>query len=183
MENNIEIEIWKDILGYEGLYQVSNLGNLKSLSRKVNNPHGTLSFKKEKKIKPSNDKDGYQIVGFLKNGFRKMYRVHFLVCQEFLPKKTEINYIIDHINNIKNDNRVSNLQYISTRENTSKDNTNKYGFIGVYRNNKRYASKIIIDGVRLYLGSFKTAEEAGKAYQEKLKTINLNNNGKTEKNW
>lgn len=179
MEANIEI--WKDILGYEGLYQISNFGSVKSLSRKINNKHGTFTLKKENILKLGNDKDGYQIIGLLKNGLRTTHRVHFLVCQAFLPKNTESDYIIDHKNNIKNDNRVSNLQYISVRENTSKDNVNKYGFLGVYRNNKYgYASKIIIDGIRVYLGTFKTPEEAGKAYQEKLKTINLNNNGKTK---
>ena len=183
MENNIETEIWKDILGYEGFYQVSNFGNLKSLSRKVNNKHGTFTLKKEKKLKPSNDKDGYQIIGFLKNGLRKMYRVHFLVCEAFLTEKPFSSYVIDHIDNVKTNNKFSNLQYISNRQNLIKDIKNKHNTLGVYSNNKRYSSKIFIDGVRIYLGSFKTAEEAGKAYQEKLKTINLNNNGKTEKNW
>lgn len=175
MECNFEI--WKDIIGYEGLYQISNFGNVKSLERKVNNKHGTLSFKKECVLKLGFDKDGYHIIGLLKDRIRKTYKVHFLVCEAFLNKSKKANCIIDHKNNIKKDNKVSNLQYISTRKNTSKDNFNKHGFLGVYRNNNYgYSSKIIIDGVRVYLGTFKTPEEAGKAYQEKLKTIELKNN-------
>ena len=169
MECNFEI--WKDIIGYEGLYQISNFGNVKSLERKVNNKHGTFSFKKECVLKLGCDKDGYHIIGLLKDRIRNTYKVHFLVCEAFLTKKPFGSYVIDHIDNIKTNNKFSNLQYISNRQNLIKDRKNKHNILGVYSNNKRYSSKIIIDGVRIYLGSFKTAEEAGKAYQEKLKSI------------
>jgi hypothetical protein len=168
MKNNIEI--WKDIDGYEGIYQISNLGNVKSLFRYVKNKHNTLSLKKECILKLSNDKDGYKIISLLKNGVSKTCRVHFLVCQAYLTEKLSESYVIDHINNIKGDNRVSNLQYISFRENVSKDSNNKYNFLGVYKNGNKFSAKIVIDGVRKYLGTFNTPEEANNEY---LKNLNL----------
>jgi hypothetical protein len=168
MENNIEI--WKDIDGYEGFYQISNLGNVKSLSKYVNNKHNTLSLKKEKILRQCNDKNGYKLVNLLKNGTSKTCKVHFLVCQAYLTEKLSEFYVIDHINNIKGDNRVSNLQYISFRENVSKDSNNKYNFLGVYKNGKKFSAKIVIDGVRKYLGTFNTPKEANNEY---LKNLNL----------
>ena len=168
MENNIEI--WKDIEGYEGIYQISNFGNVKSLSRYINNKHNTLSLTKEKIMKLCNDKDGYRLVSLIKNNNAKTCRVHFLVAKAFLKFKNNESYVIDHINNIKGDNRVSNLQYISFRENVSKDSNNKYNFLGVYKNGKKFSAKIVIDGVRKYLGTFNSPEEANNEY---LKNLNL----------
>jgi hypothetical protein len=167
MSNNIEQ--WKDIKGYEGFYQVSNLGNIKSLSRYVNNKHNTLSLTKEKILKQCDDKDGYRLVNLLKNGTCKTHRVHFLVCDGFLTKKNNQSDVIDHINNIKNDNKICNLQYISFRENVSKDRKNKNNFLGIYKNGNKFSAKIIIDGVRKYLGTFNTPEEANNEYIKYLK--------------
>lgn len=168
MEDNIEQ--WKDIEGYEGIYQISNFGNVKSLSRYIKNKHNTLSLTKEKTMKLCNDKDGYRLVSIIKNGNSKTCRVHFLVAKAFLTKKINESDVIDHINNIKNDNRVCNLQYISFRENVSKDRKNKHNFLGVYKNQNKFSAKIVIDGVRKYLGTFNTPEEANNEY---LKNLNL----------
>lgn len=163
-------EQWKDIKGYEGFYQISNLGNVKGISRFVNNKHKTLSFIKEKTLKQSFDKDGYCYLHLTKDGISKRHKVHALVCEVFLEKKTHENFVIDHINNIKNDNRVFNLQYISIRENVSKDRKNKNNFLGIYKNGNKFSAKIVIDGVRKYLGTFNTPEEANNEY---LKNLNL----------
>jgi hypothetical protein len=164
------IEQWKDIEGYEGFYQISDLGNIKSVSRFVNNKHNTLSFIKEKKMNPSIDRDGYYYLNLMKNGIRKRFTVHNLVSKTFLGKKTDESLVIDHINNIKNDNRVCNLQYISLRENVSKDRKNKNNFLGIYKNGTKFSAKIVINGVRKYLGSFNTPEEANNEY---IKNLNL----------
>ena len=164
------IEEWKDIEGYERIYQISNFGNVKSLSRYINNKHNTLSLTIEKNLSQCNDKDGYKLVNLLKNGNPKTCRVHFLVSKAFLTKKINESDVIDHINNIKNDNRVCNLQYISFRENVSKDRKNKHNFLGVYKNQNKFSAKIVIDGVRKYLGTFNTPEEANNEY---LKNLNL----------
>ena len=167
MEDNIEE--WRDIIGYEGIYQVSNFGNVKSLSRYIKNKHNTLTLTKEKLMKLCNDKDGYKLVSLIKNGNAKTCRVHFLVCKAFLKKSNESD-VIDHINNIKDDNRVLNLQYISFRKNVSKDSKNKNNFLWVYKNGTKFSAKIVIDGKRKYLGSFNTPEEANNEY---IKNLNL----------
>lgn len=102
-------EVWKDIDGYEGLYQISNLGNVKSLPRKK-------TIKQERILKPKLNKNGYLEVALCKNSNYKMCRVHKLVAKSFLnnPKnKTQVN----HKNGIKIDNEVSNLEYCTPSEN------------------------------------------------------------------
>jgi hypothetical protein len=164
------IEQWKDIEGYEGIYQISNFGNVKSLSRYINNKHNTLSLIKEKILRYGIDKYGYYIVSLTKNKIQKTHTIHSLVAKNFLENKLNNNFIIDHINNIKTDNCFSNLQYISVRKNNSKDRKNKNNFLGIYKNGTKFSAKIVIDGVRKYLGNFNTPEEANNEY---LKNLNL----------
>lgn len=102
-------EIWKDIKGYEGLYQVSNLGNVKSL---CNN-----KTRKEKILKPKQRK-GYLYVGLCKNGKVKQYLVHRLVAEHFIPNPNNLPQI-DHINTNKTDNRVENLRWVTQKENSN----------------------------------------------------------------
>jgi hypothetical protein len=164
------IEEWKDIKEYEGFYQISNLGNIKGISRYVKNKHNTLSYLKEKILKQTKDKDGYCYLHLSKNGISKRHKTHTLVCENFLEKKINESLVIDHINNIKNDNRFTNLQYITLRENLTKDRKNKNNFLGIYKNRNKFSAKIVIDGVRKYLGTFNTPEEANNEY---LKNFNL----------
>ena len=106
------MEIWKDVIGYEGVYQVSNLGRVKSLPRKW--------IMKEKILKPY-DKENYHTVCLSINQNRKRHYVHKLVAIAFLKHKPSGHeLIVDHINEIKKDNRLSNLQIITHRENTIK---------------------------------------------------------------
>ncbi len=108
-------EKWKDIKGFEGLYQVSNLGRVKSLERYKEN-HGKLQ-KVEEKIKTINIKNsGYQFVQLYKNNKYKNLMVHRLVAQAFIPNvnnKPQIN----HIDGNKLNNNVTNLEWITKSEN------------------------------------------------------------------
>lgn len=174
----MEKEIWKDIPEYEGLYQVSSFGNLKSLERKVNNSNYSTRIVKEKIMKQSLSNNGYLIVSLWKNNKRTSKTVHSLVAMSFLKhipisRKT----VIDHIDNNKTNNKLSNIQIISNRENSTKDKIPKTGFTGVYyRKNKkykRYVAFIRENGKQKYLGYFNTAKEAGDAYKKEL--ININN--------
>lgn len=101
-------EIWKDIKGYEGLYQVSSEGRVKSKARNGN--------WKEKILKPVKTKDNYFIVGLCKNGKSKNKRINRLVAEAFIPNpenKPEVN----HIDGNKHNNKISNLEWVTTKEN------------------------------------------------------------------
>lgn len=103
-------EEWRDIKDYEGLYQVSNLGRVKSLNYKHTG--------REKILKSLVDKDGYQRVILCKNGYIKNYFVHRLEYEAFygeIPKGMQVN----HINEIKTDNRVVNLNLMTPKENSN----------------------------------------------------------------
>jgi len=102
-------EIWKDIKGYEGLYQVSNLGRVKVLERTVKHKGETTRILHEK-IRKTNNND----VDLWKNGKRIVFTVSSLVAREFLTKENE-NDIVVHINE-PDDNSVENLRYVSRRK-------------------------------------------------------------------
>ena len=101
-------EIWKDIAGYEGLYQISSLGRVKSLGNKSN--HKKPIILKQSLVMQ------YLCVGLTKNSKGKMYKVHRLVADAFIPNpknKPQVN----HINGNKIDNRVENLEWNTESEN------------------------------------------------------------------
>ena len=159
-------EVWRDIPNYEGIYLVSNIGNVKSLHRD-----------KHVILKHGDDGRGYKIVGLSFRNKSKTVKIHSLVAMSFLNHKPDGTHkvVIDHINNIKTDNRVENLQLISSRENSTKDlknGTSKY--IGVCWDKDRgtWNAKIKINGKTKNLGRFKTEIEASQAYKNALKILN-----------
>lgn len=166
-------EIFKDVLGYEGFYQVSNFGRVKGLERIVKHNCGGNRVLKEKILKPCSDGWGYLIVSLCKENVIKTKKIHIMVCESFLNHKTcGFKMVVDHIDSNKQNNNLNNLQIITQRENSSKERTIKSGTPpGVNKSGKKYMARITINGFREYLGMFKTLEEASKAYQNKLKTI------------
>lgn len=114
--------IWKQIVGYEGLYEVSNYGEVRSMDREV--PHkasGKLTIK-GKKLKLALD-NGYRSLALCKDGIRRKFRVHQLVAQAFLPPcpgeygKGKGKYQIDHKDDDKLNNRADNLQWLLHADN------------------------------------------------------------------
>ena len=101
------MEEWRDIKGYEGIYQVSNLGRVKSL----------IGIE-EKILKPwcRGKNKYYRCVGLCKNGIRIKYDIHRLVAETFIPNPNKLP-CIDHINTISTDNRVENLRWCTLKEN------------------------------------------------------------------
>lgn len=167
------MEIWEDIVGYEGIYQISSLGRVKSVPRVVNHNYSGILTIKEKIRKPYINKgNGYKYITLSKNGKVSVITIHCLVALAFLDYKLgNRKIVVDHINNIKTDNRLENLQIITNRENSSKDSKNKTGYTCVYESLNKFRVRMIIDKQIVNLGSFNTKEEAYQVYLNKKASI------------
>lgn len=122
MENLLN-ETWKPIKGYEGLYEVSNLGNVRSVDRYVMNGN-RYCLLKGKPRKPYFISTGYLRVKLF-NGQGKKYLIHRLVAEAFIPNPKNLP-CIDHINTIKTDNRAENLRWCSYKENSNNPLTKEH---------------------------------------------------------
>ena len=183
----MEEEIWKDIPEYEGYYQVSNLGRVRSLDMmKRNNNYGGQYLQKGiiRKLH-INKNTGYNMVGISYKGVRKTKAVHQLMASAFFNVNTNKFTVVDHINNIRNDNRLVNLRIVTQRENAGKrvdikSSASKY--IGVYKNNytNKWRARIYISGDKVSIGQYFTEEEASKVYNVALNNMHLyNSDGKS----
>ena len=107
------MEHWKSIAGYEGLYEVSDLGRVKS-----------LWYGKDKILKPQNNTHGYLQVGLSKDGQKKTSLVHRLVADEFVPNPNNLT-TVNHKDEVKTNNVASNLEWMSQKDNINYGTRNK----------------------------------------------------------
>lgn len=107
--------MFKAIKGYEGIYEINELGQVRSVDRTVKFKDGRVFNYKGKELKPGMDKDGYATVRLSKNGVTKTHKVHRLVAGEFLSNPDNLPQI-HHKNHNRADNRVCNLQWASAAE-------------------------------------------------------------------
>ncbi len=166
-------EIWKDVPGYEELYQVSNLGRVRSLDRVTQGVDGITRFYNGRVLKHYLSK-GYLRHALSINGIAQTYQVHQLVAKAFLNHKPNgLNLVVDHINNIKTDNRLENLQVVTNRHNSTKDLKGSSKFPGVSWDNrvKKWKARIFINGKTAHLGRFTDENDAALAYQNALKEL------------
>ncbi len=157
-------EIWKDIPGYEGLYQASNQGNIR-------NPR-TM-----KVLRPAKNPQGYLTVSLTKDGVWKTKIVHGLVMLAF--RGLSEGRDTDHINSVRTDNMLSNIEYVSRRENMRRHHIKK-GYVGAYKSNRiknPWRAMISIDNKLCTIGSFPTREKAVAAYNKKVKALNTSRSG------
>ena len=153
------IEIYMDIPEYEGQYQISNKGNVKSLKQN-----------KETILNPSSDKKGYCKVSLYMEGKSRKFYIHRLVIQAFkgeIPKGK--NLVVDHIDNVKTNNELDNLQVISNRENLSKDKwrhniSSPYTGVCFCKAKNKWESSIFINGTSFHLGFFQNETYARQEY-------------------
>lgn len=166
-------EIWKTIPGYDGAYLVSNKGNVKSLK-------GLDDVLLKQKISNS----GYYTVNLRFKNQQKTITVHQLVAMAFLNHKPcGYEIVIDHINNVRTDNHLENLQLTSSRINISKDRGVKTSrYTGVHWSNKakKWESTINIKKNRIFLGYYETEEVASSVYNKALENMDKYDNNNKE---
>lgn len=152
-------EIWKDVVGYEGLYQVSNLGRIKSFDRTFPDKKRGVRKHKGKILTQGRKSNEYPVVTLIgKDGQHKTHRVHRIVAKAFI-NPVDGKEFIDHINGVRYDNRVENLRWCTHQEN---DN------FPIARKNKSNAKK----GNNYFLGKHHTDETKKKIAIARLGTKN-----------
>lgn len=109
-------EIWKPVLGYEGIYEVSNLGRVKSNEREVKNSNNSTRLIKSKILKPYTKEGRYKTVNLSINDLKKTQPIHRLVVEAFI-KKIKKGLVVNHIDGDKHNNNLSNLEITTYSEN------------------------------------------------------------------
>lgn len=144
-------EIWRDIKGYEGLYQVSNLGRVKRLAGLRMYKNSPSRYFNERILKPKKDKNGYLLVGLSKNG--ATLKVHRLVANAFIPNPN--NYpCINHIDENKENNSVENLEWCTIEYN------NRYGTAKIRSGIAHRKPVLMMDKSGLVLKRFEYIKQA-----------------------
>lgn len=155
MEN--EVEIWKDVVGFEGFYKVSNLGNVYSCFMKKN-------------LKTSNS-NRYRQTTLCNGKVRKQSMVHQLVAMAFIDKDyKKKNLVCNHIDRVRSNNKLSNLEIITQRGNSSYDRDNGLK-VGVTHRRGKYIARVFYKNKFYHLGSYDTIEEAHLKYKEAFDSI------------
>jgi len=167
------MEIWKDIPRYEGKYQVSDKGRVKSMERVVKCRGGKTKINKEKYLKPR-EFEGRNYVGLYNGkGVCKRFYINVLMGITFLNHNHDggNTMVVDHIDNNPMNNVIENLQIISTRMNTSKDKKNtssKYTGVCWSKKHNKWKSQIQLNGKHLSLGLFVSEKEASEYYENAI---------------
>lgn len=153
-------EKWKPIEGFEGYYEVSNKGRVRSLERRITCRNGSVRSVNERMLKLSPSKtNGYINVWLYKSGEVQRFTVHRLVAIHFINNPNNRN-IINHINEIRTDNDVSNLEWVTHAENMAhrgafqkgrlkvRKKIYQYTLDGILRKTYGYAEETKLDGFR-----------------------------------
>ena len=119
-----EFELWKDVEGFEGYYQVSTWARVRSLDRWVVYPNKSKRLIKGKILKPFKDKDGYLIVNLKKHQKGKYTRVHRIIAEAFIPNPLNLQ-CINHKDEVRDNNYPCNLEWCSVKYNNNYGNHNK----------------------------------------------------------
>ena len=171
---NLEGEIWKDIEGYEGLYCISNLGRVKSLSRILKGRNCNRITKE--KIRNIFLYSGYLGLILCTDNKQKKTSIHRLIAKAFVENPNK-KCIVNHIDGNKLNNSIENLEWVTMRENSchsqlKKDSTSNLIGVSFHSKSKKWASQIFINNKTIHLGLYNTEE---KAYQARKK-YELENN-------
>jgi hypothetical protein len=162
---NIAMENFTPIKGIER-YSINKFGQVK-------NEKGLIMKTFIGKSKNSPIHKGYHRIALVVDDKRKKFFVHILMAKTFLNYDSYENPIVDHIDNDSFNNNLDNLQVTTKRHNSSKDVVRKVNnLLGVYKRGNTYCSAIKINGKKVYLGTFKTEQEAHEQYMKALNKLN-----------
>ena len=173
----MEKEIWKDIIGFDQ-YMVSSLGRVLSKERTRLRKDGTVGYKSQIIMKCRDQGDGYRQITLRKDNACHQKLVHRLMAETFYPEKfsTDTKISVDHINGVKDDNRLKNLEIVTHRENILRfTSSNKKSGLprGVTKCRSKFVARARVNGKHICIGSYATPEQASAAYDEFIKNISL----------
>lgn len=167
------MEIWENIKNYEDYYQVSNLGNIRSVDRVIETPNGNRRLK-GKNMKKCPTKEGYNIVSLTKNNKSEVFYVGTLVVQTFskLHDTKDRTIVIIRKNKIRTDDFIENLVVDTQRNSIKRNPKNSNVRLNEY---SKFQASITIKGIinRVHLGTFKTEKEAVMAYNQAVIDLKL----------
>jgi len=168
-------EDWRDIQNYIGGYQISDLGRVKALQKRIfNDRNNAFSIYQPRIMKSSIEGGGYLSLTLSRDAKRKSHKIHKLVAEAFLGHvPCGYKEIVDHKNNIRKDNRLVNLQRTTSRHNNSKDTNGKSSYTGVCWDKQlnKWRSQITINKTHIFLGLYSLESEAGRAYEIAMNNI------------
>ena len=171
------VEQFKPVIGYEGRYEISNYGRVKSLARKWKSGYDTLRKKPETILKDGLNSHGYYQVILHKDHKANAFKIHHLVWDHFGNAKRNGQILqVDHKDENKQNNRIDNLQLLTNQENCLKyRKTQKYlsNHIGIHKHKdaNSWIARIMVNGKRKYLGCFKNEYDAHLAYKKELEKV------------
>lgn len=174
-------EIWKAVPNYEGIYEASTHGRIRSLDREITDKRAGVRRIKGRILKTENKVNGagYQGISLCNSGIKEDFSVHQIIAQTFLehePKGYE--KVVNHIDGDRLNNKVENLEVVTARENTTvkfkdRDEVLTSSYVGVCfdKDKKRWLAAITVGGKQIHLGYHKVEIDAHNAYQKALKAV------------
>lgn len=172
-KNNIMEEIWKDIPDTNGLYQVSSIGRIRSYNHKEGRQPNP------KIMKTSCDTKGYPLYKICQNGKGMTKKIHRLVAKVFIDD-TKPHLMVNHKDGNKKNNKVDNLEWVSSRENKThgmrmKQKSSTYPGVSFDKSRSKWNASLFFNSKHMYVGRFNAELDAYIAVVNKSKVLGIEN--------